>query len=310
MNLNQKTLILLHFYRTGSMSEGIYRKSGAENAIQKLMKKFRSNAYATQIVRSEFTEHDVANALKRFMRDLPNRLLARYTVNLIGVSQMSDKREKIESYKDLVSRLPSIEYHTLRKLLGHLHFIESQKELNKMDYSNLAIVWGPTILQHDEELDTNYSEHSVNVLRDLIRFYRKLFELSAEEITKEQLMLAVLQKYHAAAENLASAAKQSGDLKVWISVDAATAGTSKSDEKQQIQVSVSPSRTVSDVCNEIAPKIGCNDGSGLVMHEISSNGTTQRVLDQVDKVFDVVLKWSYLPEADRKNNHLLVKHAT
>lgn len=289
------------------MSEGIYRKSGAENAIQKLLKKFRSNAYATQIVRSEFTEHDIANALKRFMRDLPQRLLGDCTMNLIGVAQMTDKREKIESYKDVISRLPSIEYQTLRKILGHLHFIESQKEHNKMDYSNLAIVWGPTLLKLTDEFDQSQSEHSVNVLRDLIRFYRKLFELSAEEITKEQLMLAVLQKYHAAAENLASAAKQSGDLKVWVTIDS-LASTSKSEERQQIQVTISPNRMVDDVCTEIAPKISCGDSSKLAMFEVTANGT-QRLLDNSERVFDVVLKWSYLPEADRKHNHLLISYS-
>lgn len=290
------------------MTEGIYRKSGAENAIQKLLKKFRSNAYATQIVRAEFTEHDVANALKRFMRDLPNRLLARYTDNLIGVAQMLDKREKLESYKDVISRLPSIEYNTLRKLLGHLHFIEAQKAFNKMDYSNLAIVWGPTLLKQDDDMDVYQSELPVIVIRDLIRFYRKLFALSAEEITKEQLMLAVLQKYHAAAENLATAAKQSGDLKVWITVDSAPAAA-KLEERQQVQVTVSPGRTVADVCKEIGPKIGCDAIAKLTMYEVSANGTTPRILDHMDKVFDVVLQWSYLPEGERKNNHLLVSRA-
>jgi hypothetical protein len=34
-------------------------------------------------------------------------------------------------------------------------------------------------------------------------------------------MLTVLQKYHAAAENLSDAVKKSGDLKVWIKLDPA-----------------------------------------------------------------------------------------
>lgn len=68
------------------MSEGIYRKSGSENSIQKLLTLFRTDAFSVQITRSEYNEHDVANALKRFMRDLPDRFLGKYSASFISVS--------------------------------------------------------------------------------------------------------------------------------------------------------------------------------------------------------------------------------
>lgn len=282
------------------MSEGIYRKSGSEASIQKLLKRFRSDAYSTQIIRNEYSEHDAANALKRFMRDLPDRLLGRYSVSLVSVSQMKEPRERVEAYKELLTRLPSIEYHTLRKLLGHLHFIQSQKSQNKMDYANLAIVWGPTLLQ---EIETNqqYSQKSADVIVDLIKFYKNLYALSPEEISKEQLMLAVLQKYHAAAENLTDAMKKSGDLKVWITIDPNP--EDDKEEKQQINVTLTPTKTVNDICKELAPKLN-RESFAVTLSEIILNDTLQRPLHHNDKVFDIVLKWSYWPEADRKNNYL------
>lgn len=283
------------------MSEGIYRKSGSENSINKLLKQFRSDAYAVQIIRSEYNEHDVANMLKRFMRDLPDRLLGRCSANLIGVSKMKDTREKIEAYKELLSRLPSIEYHTLRKLLGHLHFIQSQKTQNKMDYSNLAIVWGPTLLEDQNVDSTGYSQSSAEVVVDLIRFHKHLYALSTEEITKEQLMLAVLQKYHAAAENLSDTMKKSGDLKVWITIDANP--DDEKEEKRQINVTLTPTKTVHDVCKELAPKIN-REPYAVTLSEVILNSTLQRPLHHSEKVLDIVLKWSYWPEADRKDNFL------
>lgn len=283
------------------MSEGIYRKSGSENSIQKLLKQFRSDAFSVQIIRTEYTEHDVANVLKRFMRDLPDRLLGRCSVSFISVSKMKDNREKIEAYKELLSRLPSIEYHTLRKLLGHLNFIQSQKVQNKMDYSNLAIVLGPTLLQEQNESQQGYSQSSADVIVDLLRFYKQLYALCAEEITKEQLMLAVLQKYHAAAENLADTMKKSGDLKVWITIDG-NPGDEK-EEKQQINVTLTPTKTVNDICKELAGKIN-RESYAVTLSEIILNGTLQRPLHHSERVFDVVLKWSYWPEADRKDNFL------
>lgn len=284
------------------MSEGIYRKSGSENSIQKLLKKFRSDAYSIQIIRTDYTEHDVANVLKRFMRDLPERLLGRYSPSFISVSQMTDARDKIQAYKELLTRLQSIEYHTLKKLLGHLHFIQSQKSQNKMDYSNLAIVWGPTLLQEDE-IDSNqqYSSRSAEVIVDLIKYYKNLYALSPEEITKEQLMLAVLKKYHAAAENLNDSMKKSGDLKVWITIDANP--DNDQEEKQQINVTLTPTKTVNDICKELAPKIN-RESFAVTLSEIILNDSLQRPLHFSEKVFDIVLKWSYWPEADRKNNYL------
>lgn len=295
-----ETILTIFFFLKGSMSEGIYRKSGSEASIQKLLKKFRSDAYSTQIIRNEYSEHDAANVLKRFMRDLPDRLLGRYTVSLVSVSQMKEPRERVEAYKELLTRLPSIEYHTLRKLLGHLHFIQSQKVQNKMDFANLAIVWGPTLL---EEVETNqqYSQKSADVIVDLIKFYKNLYALSAEEISKEQLMLAVLKKYHAAAENLTDAMKKSGDLKVWITIDPNP--EDDKEEKQQINVTLTPTKTVNDICKELAPKLN-RESFAVTLSEIILNDTLQRPLHHNDKVFDIVLKWSYWPEADRKNNYL------
>lgn len=283
------------------MSEGIYRKSGSENAIQKLLKQFRADAYSVQIIRSDYSEHDVANVLKRFMRDLPDRLLGKFTTSLISVSKMKDNREKVEAYKELLTRLPSIEYHTLRKLLGHLHFIQSQKAQNKMDYSNLAIVWGPTLLQEQNVDSTGYSQSTAEVVVDLIRFHKHLYALSSEEITREQLMLVVLQKYHAAAENLTDTMKKSGDLKVWITIDANP--DDENEEKRQVNVTLTPTKTVNDICRELAPKIN-REVYAVTLSEVILNGSLQRPLHHSEKALNIVLKWSYWPEADRKDNFL------
>lgn len=72
------------------MSEGIYRKSGSENLINKLLKLFRTDAFSVQITRTDYNEHDVSNVLKRFMRDLPERLLGKYCASFISVTGRLD----------------------------------------------------------------------------------------------------------------------------------------------------------------------------------------------------------------------------
>lgn len=119
---------------------------GSVKSIQKLLKLFRTDAFDVQITKPEYDEHDVANALKRFMRGLPNRLLSKYLGSFVSVSKLKSETDKIASYKLLLQRLTSIEFNTLRKLISHLNFIQSQEIQNQMGVNNLAISWGPTLL--------------------------------------------------------------------------------------------------------------------------------------------------------------------
>lgn len=57
------------------MSEGIYRKAGSGPMVQDILTKFRKDAFAVQLTIDDYSEHDVATALKRFFRDLPEPLL-------------------------------------------------------------------------------------------------------------------------------------------------------------------------------------------------------------------------------------------
>ncbi|KAJ6640262.1 Arf-GAP with Rho-GAP domain, ANK repeat and PH domain-containing protein 3 [Pseudolycoriella hygida] len=290
-------------YAQGSMSEGIYRKSGSENSINKLLKLFRTDAFSVQITRTEYNEHDVSNVLKRFMRDLPDRLLGKYTASFISVTEMRTKSEKVKAYKELLSRLPTIEYQTLKKLIAHLHFIQSQKIRNKMGVDNLSIIWGPTLLQ-DKNAEMQYSQKEADVIIELICLYKNLYQLTSDELAKEQIMLSVLQKYHAAAENLSDTVKQSGDLKVWITLDGNP--DNEIEEKPQVNVTLTPTKTVYDVCKELASKIN-RPPFAITLSEIILNGALQRPLHYSEKLFDVVLKWSYWPECDRKDNFLRLR---
>lgn len=66
---------IVHLLFIGSLSEGIYRRSGANSSVSKLLTLFRQDAWAVQLSRQEFSEYDVASVLKRFFRDLPEPLL-------------------------------------------------------------------------------------------------------------------------------------------------------------------------------------------------------------------------------------------
>jgi hypothetical protein len=95
-------------YTHGSMSEGIYRKSGSTKQVNNLLALFRQDAFAVQITRSEYTEHDVSGALKKFFRELPEALLGKASASFIGISTLQSQSEKLECYKELLVRLSKV----------------------------------------------------------------------------------------------------------------------------------------------------------------------------------------------------------
>lgn len=300
-------------YTHGSMSEGIYRKSGSENQVTKLLAAFKEDAFSIQLTRTEYSEHDVATALKRFMRDLPEPMMGKYTVGFLAISALTNVQDKIASYKELLGRLPVVERQTLRKLLGHLHFIQSQKSKNKMGTENLSMLWGPTLMNDKTVEPVKYSADEANVMQDLIGYYRHLFQPTQDELKKEEVMLAVLKKYHAAAENLSDTVKQSGDLKVWVQVEAqadgkeSTSSNRASEESQQISITVTPTKTVLELLQDIRPKVRNMPPGQLALYEVILDGTLERPMHYAENVLDTVLRWTNWPDSDRKTNFLKVK---
>nr|NP_573183.2 Rho GTPase activating protein at 15B, isoform C [Drosophila melanogaster]AAF48686.3 Rho GTPase activating protein at 15B, isoform C [Drosophila melanogaster] len=290
-------------YIHGSMSEGIYRKSGSENSMHKLMSAFRADAFNVEITRNEYNEHDVANVLKRFMRDLPERLLGKLTDSFVFVTELAVASEKIPIYRELLARLSAIERETLRRIVGHLVFISSQQAKNKMSVQNLTMIWGPTLLAKKSD-ELIYSQKEADVLSDLVVLYKNLFPCSADEIKREQAMLACLQKYYAAAETLKDAVKQSGDIKIWISLNPNP--ENKTEEKTQVNATISPTKTAYELCREYSAKMQLPTHQ-LTLYEVILNDSLERPLHHDTKVFDVILNWSYWPEEDRKHNYLVVR---
>jgi Arf-GAP with Rho-GAP domain, ANK repeat and PH domain-containing protein 1 len=122
-------------------------------------------------------------------------------------------------------------------------------------------------------------------------------------------MLTVLQKYHSAAENLSDTVKQSGDFKIWITIDPNPEFNLKQEDKKQVNVAITPQKTVFELCKELESqmKISAHD---MTLMEVILNGELQRPLHYSEKVLNTVLRWSNWPEDDRKTNFLELKPKT
>jgi Arf-GAP/Rho-GAP domain/ANK repeat/PH domain-containing protein 1 len=289
-------------YTHGSMTEGIYRRPGTNTAVAEILAKFRKDSWAVQLTIDKHTEHDVATALKRFIRDLPEPVLTNNQRQYLHqVSKHNDRDDRIRMYKACLDQLPPISYKTAKKLLGHLHFVASQHKKNRMNVENLAAVWGPSLM-HQEDKDNNSvtsTKHLQNtvVVRQLIEMYRDIFPEDPAEIEKEKLMLQVLEKYSKAPQGVVGNSKKAGDFRVWIYLH--------NKEGQPVNVAIGPNKTAYDVCVELSSKINMQVHD-LILEEVVLNNKLQRPIHFSEKVLDIVLRWSYWDEPDRKDNHLVL----
>ncbi|XP_066597804.1 uncharacterized protein RhoGAP15B isoform X2 [Prorops nasuta] len=202
-------------YAHGIMSEGIYRRSGSSTAAVRLLEAFRRDAWATQITRGSYSEHDVATVLRRFLRDLPEPLIPCTIHDQLNyrTSSKSNEEERATVYARLLSTLNPVSAASLRKILAHLHCLSQQSSRNLMTVENLSAFWGPTLM-HVGETSAEEWNGTTNIVADLIRLYPKLYQLSPADLAKEARILQVLERHHGSNNGLRGA--PSGDLKIWI----------------------------------------------------------------------------------------------
>ncbi len=134
-------------------SSGIYRQAGQETKIKQLLNDFLEDPFNTSLTRENYTEHDVASGLKRFLRQLDTPLLGsrqNYDAWLRSTVDSSIKTEQLIQYYrgllvDLKQNYP-IHYATLRKMLLHIQTVSMLSDKNSMILSNLVSTFAPCII--------------------------------------------------------------------------------------------------------------------------------------------------------------------
>ena len=86
-------------YSQGCLTQGIYRIAGVNKRITTLLEEFRKNAWSVALNRDAYSEHDVANVLKRFLRTLKEPLLTQELRNdFIEASKVDDMDDRLKRY--------------------------------------------------------------------------------------------------------------------------------------------------------------------------------------------------------------------
>lgn len=290
-------------YAYGSLTEGIYRRAGSTTTRTTLLSKFRRDAWSVHLSPTEHSEHDVAGVLKKFFRDLPEPLIHKdLHQRLLNVLDITNNETRYNEYRQIIARESIITRNTIKKLFAHLYFLQSMASVNKMTSQNLASVWAPTLMPGvmvDENASIPdvpvWSVKEILVIHDLISQYETIWKPSEDEKKLETDIRNVLMRV--LSQFPPTSPKAAGDLKAWVYVN---------DRDTCFHVALSPTKTSADICIELSQKAG-KDSHLLMLEEVICDGAMSRIINIDEVVLDVVLRWGYWDEDDRKDNYLLVR---
>ncbi|CAO3636981.1 unnamed protein product [Mucor fragilis] len=133
---------------------GIYRLSGQTTSIQKYKALF-NNSRPDQVVPLD-QEHDInviTGLLKLYFRELKNPLLTfEYYDRFIEAARLQDYDERMLRLKSIIQVLPVVHYKVLHHLARHLERVKNHSHMNKMEASNLALIFSMGLLRpkHDD----------------------------------------------------------------------------------------------------------------------------------------------------------------
>ncbi|XP_057685243.1 rac GTPase-activating protein 1 [Corythoichthys intestinalis] len=131
----------------GMNEAGLYRLSGAERTVKELKEKFLRGKTVPVLSKVEDI-HAITGLLKQFLRNLKEPLLT-FHLNrqFMEAAEASDDDNSIALMYQTVGLLPHANRDTLAFLILHLQRVAKSLD-TKMDVSNLARVFGPTIVGH------------------------------------------------------------------------------------------------------------------------------------------------------------------
>ncbi|XP_057379603.1 rho GTPase-activating protein 12-like isoform X2 [Daphnia carinata] len=142
----QQVIQLIESKLENMKADGIYRASGNLSQIQKI--RCQVDQYNWAILEIEDDVHVLTGCLKLFFRELKEPLIPcpLFEKALQATNYQGPNPERIRRYREIVESLPTENYDTLQYLLRHLLKITEYREHNRMHISNLAIVFGPTLM--------------------------------------------------------------------------------------------------------------------------------------------------------------------
>ncbi|KAJ2796541.1 hypothetical protein H4R21_004668, partial [Coemansia helicoidea] len=166
---------------------GIYRVSGTAADVSRLRNLFNADPDAVELGSGDFDDINVVSGvIKQFLRELPEPLLTFSLYDgFINAASIDDYDERLWAIKDLVHALPTANYTVLKRLVEHLERVTDYEEVNHMYGTNLALVFGPSLLRPPPgsssfALAMSNLGHAQSVIKNIILQYHWIFNVEEE----------------------------------------------------------------------------------------------------------------------------------
>nr|XP_019965078.1 PREDICTED: rho GTPase-activating protein 6-like [Paralichthys olivaceus] len=196
-----------HIESHGLQTVGIFRVGSSKKRVRQLREDFDVGVDVQ--LDEEHSVHDVAALLKEFLRDMPDPLLPRELYPAFLHANLLRGADQLQYLQHLLYLLPPCNCDTLLRLLTLLHTVQSfaqdtigthDEEIqgNKMTAANLAVIFGPNLLQGESGGDV--SPHAmgiedstaiISVTLVLVQNHRRLFTVSAE--VQQEVLMSLIQ---------------------------------------------------------------------------------------------------------------------
>ncbi|XP_022067775.2 oligophrenin-1 [Acanthochromis polyacanthus] len=170
----------------GATQEGVYRTVGSNIQVQKLLNAFfdPTNPGDVDLHSSDWDVKTITSALKFYLRSLSEPLMT-YSLHrdLVCAAKSDNLDFRLSEIHSLTYKLPEKNREMLEMLIKHLVNVCGHSEDNLMTPSNMAVIFGPTLMRAKEEtvaamLDIKFQNIVVEIL---IEDYKKIFSYMPED---------------------------------------------------------------------------------------------------------------------------------
>lgn len=172
----------------GATQEGVYRTVGSNIQVQKLLNAFFDPTYPGDVDfhNSDWDVNTITSALKFYLRSLSEPLMTYNLHRDLMCAAKSDNLDfRLSEIHSLSYKLPEKNREMLEMLIKHLVNVCSHSQENRMTPSNMAVIFGPTLMRAKEEtvaamLDIKFQNIVVEIL---IEDSKKIFSYMPEDST-------------------------------------------------------------------------------------------------------------------------------
>ncbi|XP_077403746.1 oligophrenin-1 [Vanacampus margaritifer] len=170
----------------GVTQEGVYRTVGSNIQVQKLLIAFFGpiNSGDVDLHCGDWDIKTITSAMKFYLRSLSEPLMTYDLHRDLVLAAKSDSLDlRLSEIHSLTYKLPERNREMLEMLLKHLVVVCSHSKDNLMTPSNMAVIFGPTLMRAKEEtvaamLDIKFQNIVVEIL---IEEYKKIFSHMPED---------------------------------------------------------------------------------------------------------------------------------